>query len=82
MIKFAAAGLAIGLMFTSATSSDAFAATGGQTCFVELQRLCPNQTGSALKQCRNANRANFSAACKQSLAAANMTLKDVKPERR
>jgi hypothetical protein len=81
MTKFAAAGLAIGLLFMGAPAPGALAASAGPACFADLKQLCPSQTGAALKQCRNANKANFSSACKQSLAAANMSVKDIKPER-
>jgi len=81
MKKFVAAGLAIGLMFTGAAETGALAANAGPACLADLKQLCPTQTGAALKQCRNANKADFSAGCKQSLAASNMTLKDIKPER-
>ncbi len=77
------AGLAIGLMFAGMNMAAAHAASVDETCVVELRQLCPNhQTGAGLKRCRNANRANFSQACKDALAAANMTLQDVKLENR
>jgi hypothetical protein len=82
MTKFAAAGLAIGLMVTGSAATGASAATVGGTCWTELRQLCPAKTGADLFHCRNANRANFSPSCKQSLAAANMKLKDLKPESR
>ena len=78
MTKLATAGLAIGLMVMGATAPTAFAATVGGTCAVELQQLCPNAAGHALKQCKNTHRASFSAACKQSLAASGAKVKDIK----
>ncbi len=78
MTKLAAAGLAIGLLVMGAAAPAARAATVGGTCAVELQQLCPNTAGHALKQCKNAHRASFSPACKQSLAAAGMKVKDIK----
>jgi|GEM_PF-2117785 hypothetical protein len=80
--EFAAAGFAIGLMVTGLAVPGASAATVGGTCRVELRQLCPARTGADLSHCRNANRANFSASCMQSLAAANMKLKDLQPESR
>ena len=80
MTKLAAAGLANGLMVFGATAPGALAATVGGTCAVELQNLCPNVAGHALKQCRNAHRASFSPACKQSLAASNLRVKDIKTQ--
>ncbi len=73
MIKFATAGLLAALLLTGTAAQ---AAPGA--CAADLQRLCANQSGHALKQCRNANHNNFSAGCKQSLAAAHQTLKDLK----
>jgi hypothetical protein len=78
MTKLAAAGLAIGLVFMAATAPGASAAAIGGVCAAELQSLCPNTTGHALKQCRNAHRASFSPACKQSLAASHLKVKDIK----
>ena len=76
MIRVATLGLAIGLI---AAAPGAYAATVGETCAVELQQLCGNQTGHALHQCRATNRSHFSVACAQALAASGMKLKDVKP---
>jgi hypothetical protein len=78
MTKLAAAGLAIGLLVAGATAPGALAASVGGTCAVELQQLCPNTVGHALKQCRNAHRASFSPSCKQSLAASGAKVKDIK----
>jgi hypothetical protein len=78
MTKFAAAGLAIGLMAMGVTAPGALAASVGGTCAAELQQLCPNTAGHALKQCRNAHRASFSPSCKQSLAASGAKVKDIK----
>ncbi len=73
MTNLATAGLMAALLLSATT---AHAATGA--CAADLQRLCPNQSGHTLKQCRNANHANFSNTCKQSLAASNQKLKDLK----
>ena len=73
MTKFAAAGL-MACLLLSGTAAQA----AGGACAADMQRLCPNQAGHALKQCRNANHASFSNACQQSLAAAHMKLKDLK----
>ena len=73
MTKFALAALMLGLFLTGTAAQ---AATGA--CAADLQQLCPNQKGHALKQCRNQNHARFSTACKQSLAASNMKLKSLK----
>ncbi len=73
MTNLAAAGLMACLLLTGTA---AHAANGA--CAADLQRLCPNQSGHTLKQCRNTNHANFSNACKQSLAASNQKLKDLK----
>jgi hypothetical protein len=75
------AGLTAGLLLIGMAAPPAFAATVGESCAVELQQLCGNQTGSALKQCRTANRGNFSASCQRALAATGTKLKDVKPAR-
>lgn len=72
MTKSAIAGLMLGLFLTGT------AAQAAGACQADLQHLCPNQKGHALKQCRNNNHAKFSTACKQSLAAANMKLKNLK----
>ncbi len=73
MTKLATAGLMAALLLTGTAAQ---AAPGA--CAADLQRLCPNQSGHTLKQCRNANHNNFSNACKQSLAASHMKLKDLK----
>jgi hypothetical protein len=78
MKKLAMVGLALGLILGGTAGHDAFAAAVGGSCAADLQRLCPNVTGGKLKHCRNANRANFSTACTQSLAANHMKLKDLK----
>jgi hypothetical protein len=80
MTKFAAAGLAIGLVLMSAAAPGASAAAVGGICAAELQKLCPNAVGHALKQCRSAHRTSFSPACMQSLAASHLTVKDIKPQ--
>jgi hypothetical protein len=73
MTKFAAAGLMACLLLAGTAAQAA-----GGACQADLQRLCPNQTGHALKHCRNANHASFSSACHQSLAASHQKLKDLK----
>jgi hypothetical protein len=73
MTKLAIAALLLGLFLTGTAAQ---AATGA--CAADLQRLCPNQAGHALKQCRNAHHGKFSAACTQSLAASHTKLKDQK----
>ena len=73
MTKFAAAGLMACLLL-----ADTAAQAAGGACAADLQRLCPNQAGHALKHCRNANHNQFSAACQQSLAASHAKIKDLK----
>ena len=74
MTKFAIAGLMLGLLLTGTAAQ---AATAG-ACAFDMQRLCPHLTGHAAKQCRNNKHNRFSIACKQSLAASNQKLKDLK----
>ena len=78
MKKLAMVGLALGLILSGTVGHDALAASVGGSCAADLQRLCPNVAGGKLKHCRNVNRANFSPACTQSLAASHMKLKDLK----
>ena len=73
MTKFAAAGLMACLLLTGTAAQAA-----GGACQADLQRLCPNQSGHALKHCRNINHSNFSNACQQSLAASHKKVKDLK----
>ena len=73
MTKFAAAGL-MACLLLSGTAAQA----AGGACAADLQRLCPNQAGHALKHCRNVNHAHFSNACRQSLAASHQKLNDLK----
>jgi hypothetical protein len=74
MTKFTMAALMLGLLLTGARAQ---AATAG-ACAIDMQRLCPKLTGHAAKQCRNNNHNRFSVGCKQSLASANMKVKDLK----
>jgi hypothetical protein len=71
-------GLALVLSLTAAYSTGAVAAGIPPVCHADLQQLCPNLSGVALKQCRNSNRQNFSLACKEALANTGMRLKDLK----
>jgi hypothetical protein len=73
MTKLAAVGLMACLLLTGTAAQAA-----GGACAADLQRLCPNQAGHALKHCRNINHGNFSNACRQSLAASNKKVKDLK----
>jgi hypothetical protein len=72
------AGLALGLLSLVAVQAPAQAAGAPASCAADLRQLCPNASGHALKQCRNAHHNNFSQACRQSLAANGMKLKDLK----
>jgi hypothetical protein len=80
MKKLAVAALALGVLATDVVFAAALPAAIGQTCAAELRQLCPSTAGHAFEHCRNANRGNFSPACKQALAAAGMKLKDLKAE--
>jgi hypothetical protein len=74
MTKFTMTGLMLGLFLTGTAVQ---AATAG-ACAYDMQRLCPHLTGHAATQCRNNKHNRFSIACKQSLASANMSVKDLK----
>jgi len=76
------AGLVLGLLSLGVALAPAQAADTPSACAADLHQLCPNASGHAAKQCRNANRNNFSQACRQSLAASGKKLKDLKPEAR
>ena len=74
MTKFAMTALMLGLFLTGTAAQ---AATAG-ACAFDMQRLCPHLTGHTAKQCRINKHNRFSIACKQSLASASMTVKDLK----
>ncbi len=74
MTHFAMAGLMLGLLLTGSAAEAATAAA----CANDMQRLCPHLTGHAAKQCRDHKHNRFSIGCKQSLASANMSVKDLK----